>query len=101
MASWVFAVFLVLCLGNVNCKPHNKGPVITQDTYKAAVLDKAPMLHYQLQRILPRQDALLLIQDFVELFQKTTADAAAQVKTWNNAVKRKRPSVKPQICSDH
>lgn len=51
----------------------------SQETYKAAVFDKAPVDIYLHTKVLTRDEALAMIEPSLDLYHQQTAVAASQV----------------------
>ena len=70
LKSLVFVIFLVLCANEA----------VTQETYKAAVFDKAPVTEYRNSTVPTRKEALEMVRPNIELYAEQAAYAGEQVR---------------------
>ena len=73
MKFLVFVTFLVFLANEA----------VTQETYKAAVFDKAPVTEYRNSTVPTRKEALEMMRPNVDLYTEQAANAGEQVRQCN------------------
>ena len=76
MKSLVFVISFVLCANEA----------ITQETYRAAVFDKAPVTEYRNSTVPTRKEALEMVRPNIELYAEQAAYAREQVRQCNSGM---------------
>ena len=74
MKFLVFVTFLVFLANEA----------VTQETYKAAVFDKAPITEYRNSTVPTRREALEMMRPNVDLYAEQAAYAGEQVRQCNS-----------------